>query len=237
MPAHFTPETFRFLRSLTKNNSREWFEERRPVYERALRAPLLAVVEEVNAELAEFAPDFVRPAHKIAMRIFRDTRFSPDKRPYKNNVAAWWSQEGLQKTSAAGFFFQTGPAGSFAAAGVYAPEREDLLLIRRWLAEHHESYREHLDVLLGARGQGRIPLEPNPLTRNPKGFAPDHLAGDLLRARNWGVVTPLTPEQVLDPGLAAAVAAQFREMTPLVRRLNEPFLERHGAAKAHKNRF
>src|SRR5579875_2210635 len=113
MAAHFTAETLRFLRGLSKHNDRTWFEERRAVYERSVKAPLHAWIEEINEQLAAFAPEHVRPAHKIAMRIYRDTRFSPDKRPYKTHLAAWWAREGLQKTSAAGFFVQFGPAGGF----------------------------------------------------------------------------------------------------------------------------
>ena len=227
MPAHFTPETMRFLRGLHKNNDRAWFEERRPVYERAAKAPLHALIEEINVELGTFAPEHLRPTHKIAMRIFRDTRFSPDKRPYKSHLAAWWAREGLQKTSAAGFFVQIGPAGGFLAAGIYAPEREELLLVRRWLAEHHEQYREQLDPLLRGTKKhvGMLPIEPNALTRNPKGFAPDHPAGDLLRARNWGVMMPLTAEEALQPGFAAQIVAGFRRAAPLVGLMNEPFLQ------------
>ena len=106
----------RFLRGLAKNNDRNWFEERRSIYERALKAPLLELVHEINAGMDEFAPEFIRPPHKIAMRIFRDTRFSPDKRPYKHNVSAWWAQRGLEKSSGAGFYLQVGPSGSFLAA-------------------------------------------------------------------------------------------------------------------------
>ena len=82
MAAHLSPESFRFLRGLIRNNDRAWFEDRRPTYERYIKEPLLALVNEINADLADMAPEFVRPAHKVAMRIFRDTRFSPDKRPY-----------------------------------------------------------------------------------------------------------------------------------------------------------
>src|SRR5579875_3663753 len=101
----------RFLRDLAKNNDRTWFEARRATYESALTQPLHAVIEEINQELAGFAPEHIRPPHKIAMRIFRDTRFSPDKRPYKTHLSAWWARAGLEKTSAAGFFLQIGPAG------------------------------------------------------------------------------------------------------------------------------
>ncbi len=226
MPAHFTPETFRFLRGLARHNERAWFEERRPVYERALRQPLHALISEINAELAAFAPEHVRPPHKVAMRLFRDTRFSPDKRPYKTHLAAWWSRQGLEKRSAAGFFLQVGPAGGMLAAGLYAPEREDLLTFRRWLLAHHARYRETVTPLLQPAGEGAAMqvIDPNSLTRNPQGFAADHPASDLLRQRNWGVTSPLGAEEALGAQLGERLVAEFRRMAPLVALLNEPFL-------------
>ncbi len=237
MPSHFTPETMRFLRGLAKNNDRTWFEERRPVYERALRQPLLTLVDEINLALDAFAPEHIRPANKVAMRIFRDTRFSPDKRPYKHHIGAWWARRGLERADGAGFYLQIGPAGSFLAAGLYEPEREGLLTIRRWLATHHQRYRACLAPLMKARGKlpAMTPINPAALTRNPKGFPPDDPASDLLRARNWGVSLPLAPETVLDAGLASAVATGFRRMTPLVDLLNESLLA--AAKPARKGAF
>lgn len=217
----------RFLRGLIKNNDREWFEQRRGTYERALKVPLLALIEEINAELAGFAPEYVRPAHKIAMRIYRDIRFSPDKRPYKRHMSAWWSRQGMAKSSGAGVYLQMGPLGSFLAAGVYAPEREAMLTLRRWFAENHERYRRALVPLL--RAKGALPamaiLESAVLTRNPKGFAPDHPAGDLLRQRNWGVSVALSEEQVLGEDLGEVITAHLRRMMPLLEMLNAPLLE------------
>lgn len=222
MAAHFTPETMRFLRGLAKNNDRAWFKERRPVYERAVKAPLLELVMEINSGLDAFAPEFIRPPHKIAMRIFRDTRFSPDKRPYKSNLSAWWARRGLEKSSGAGFYLQMGPTGSFLGAGVYAPEHDALLVLRTWLAEHHEAYRAELAPLV--RGTKKLPamslMDPAALTRNPKGFPAEHPASDLLRARNWGVTVPLSDDAALSEGLASEVLAGFRRATPLVNLLN-----------------
>ena len=201
------------------------------MYEGAVKAPLHALIEEINRELAAFAPEHIRPPHKIAMRIFRDTRFSPDKRPYKTHVAAWWAREGLQKTSAAGFFLQLGPAGGFVAAGIYGPERDELLMFRRWLSEHHERYRAALTPLLRSSGKRTAmqPIEANALTRNPKGFAPDDPASDLLRARNWGVTAPFSAEAALEPGFGPTIVAQFRRVAPLVALMNEPFLQAKAA--------
>src|SRR5580658_10230792 len=141
MATQFSNEALKFLRGLKKNNDREWFGARKDVYEKVLKAPMLALIAEVNEAMLEFSPEHVRPPQKIMMRIYRDIRFSPDKRPYKTHVSAWWAREGLQKTSGGGFYFHVDPVEVTVAAGVYMPEREQLLAIRRYLSEHHAEFR------------------------------------------------------------------------------------------------
>src|SRR3569623_1410877 len=105
MPAHFSPEALKFFRGLARNNDREWFEARRDVFEREVKERMLAVIAAINDALAEFAPEHVREPRKAMFRIYRDTRFSEDKRPYKSHLGAWWVCRGLEKTSGAGFYF------------------------------------------------------------------------------------------------------------------------------------
>src|SRR5258708_5004048 len=140
MGTHFSGDALKFLRGLKRNNGREGVGAREGVYERELKAPMLALIDEVNEAMVEFAPEHVRPAQKIMMRIYRDIRFAKDKRPYKHHVSAWWVRDGLQKTSGAGFYLQVSATEVLVAAGVYMPEREQLLAIRRYLAEHHEEF-------------------------------------------------------------------------------------------------
>src|SRR5207245_2963771 len=90
MATHFSGEALKFLRGLKRNNDRVWFEARRGLFEKELKEPMLKLIGEVNQAMAEFAPMHVRPPQKIMMRIYRDIRFSKDKRPYKNHVSAWW---------------------------------------------------------------------------------------------------------------------------------------------------
>ena len=232
MSTHFTPETFKFLRGLARNNDRDWFEPRREIYERALRAPMLALVEEINASFESFAPEHVRPPNKIMMRIYRDTRFSKNKLPYKTHLAAWWSRRGMEKTSGGGFYLQVGPKEVLMAAGVYMPEREQLLAIRRWLAEHHVHYSAVLKKTLKPHaGTSFIPSDAQALTRMPKGFAPDHPAGDLLRARNWAVSVSFPAELALDASLGGEIVRRFKLATPLVGTLNTAILGDHHAAE------
>src|ERR1039458_9399092 len=97
--AHLRPEGLAFLRNLARNNDREWFTPRKAVFEAELKEPMLAIIRKVSEAMESFAPAYVRPAEKCLFRIYRDTRFSGDKTPYKTHVAAWWSHEGLGKTS------------------------------------------------------------------------------------------------------------------------------------------
>jgi uncharacterized protein (TIGR02453 family) len=232
MSAHFSPETMKFLRGIARHNDREWFEARRTVYEGALKTPMLALIEEINAAMAEFAPDHMRPAHKIMMRIYRDTRFAKDKRPYKTHLAAWWSRRGMEKTSGGGFYLQLGPQEVMVAAGVYMPEREQLLALRRWMAANHLAYRRRVDKLLrggGSRsGSAFESIDAQALTRMPRGFPQDDAAGELLRARNWGVRALLAPEIALEPQLAEAIVRRFRLAAPLVEDLNGAILSGSG---------
>src|SRR3984885_15873400 len=141
MATYFSGKALKFLRGLKRNNDRVWFEARRSVFEKELKEPMLKLIGEVNEAMAEFAPMHVRPPQKIMMRIYRDIRFSKNKQPYKTHVSAWWVRDGLEKTSGGGFYFHVSPEEVFVAAGVYMPEREQLLAIRRHLAEHHKELR------------------------------------------------------------------------------------------------
>src|SRR3954469_8400180 len=84
----FSPEALTLLRGLERNNKREWFQARKHIYEQYIRTPLEQLVNVINGEFAEFAPRYVTPVRKAIFRIYRDTRFSKDKRPYKTHVAA-----------------------------------------------------------------------------------------------------------------------------------------------------
>ena len=141
---YFSPDALKFLRNLAKHNDREWFTPRKAEFEALLKEPMLAVVRKVTDAMLDFAPQHVRPAEKSLFRIYRDTRFSNDKRPYKTHIAAWWSHQGLEKTSGAGYYFHISAKEVVIAAGAYMPEKEQLAAIRNWLLEHSEELRGQL---------------------------------------------------------------------------------------------
>lgn len=223
MRAHFSEAGLRFLRSLKRHNDRDWFNDRKAVYETELKDPLLAIIHEVNETMLRFAPDHVRSPAKTMMRIYRDIRFSADKRPYKTHVSAWWARQGLEKTSGGGFYVQISGDQVQIAAGVFMPERSQLLAIRQHIVTHHKRLRRELHApRLGARGLH--PMDGNPLTRPPKGFAEPPEAMDLLLRREWGVAGVFPVGIALDPSFPSEIASRFKQAASLIAALNEPLL-------------
>jgi uncharacterized protein (TIGR02453 family) len=222
MATHFSNEALKFLRGLKRNNDREWFAARKEIYERELKTPMLALVAEVNDAMVEFAPQNVRAPQKAMMRIYRDIRFSKDKRPYKIHAAAWWAREGLEKTSGGGFYFDVSGTEVTIAAGVFMPEREQLLAIRRHLVEHHAELRR---LLAGKKLKKTMQeIEGLRLTRPPKGFAAEDAAMDLLLCKQWGVISKLPAEFATRPTLVKEIVERFRLAAPVVALLNAPLV-------------
>jgi uncharacterized protein (TIGR02453 family) len=219
-PAHLSPEALKFLRGLAKNNDREWFTPRKAVFEAELKEPMLAIVRKVTDAMTGFAPSFVRPAEKCLFRIYRDTRFSNNKLPYKTHVAAWWSHQGMEKTSGAGYYFHVSAKEVVIAAGAYMPEKDQLAAIRHWLLDNHAEFRKLLQK--PAVRKAFSEFEGNALTRPPKGFPCDHPALDLIRCRQWGLATTLPAAEALGPGFAAKIIRHFKLAAPLVDALNTP---------------
>ena len=228
-PAHLSPDALKFLRGLEKHNDREWFNERKATYESELKEPMLAILRKVTDAMLDFAPDHVRPAEKSLFRIYRDTRFSNNKLPYKNHVAAWWSHMGMEKTSGAGYYFQVSPKGVVIAAGAYMPEKDQLAAIRHWLLDNHAAFRAILDK--PAVRKTFKEFEGEALTRPPKGFPPDHPAMDLIKCKQWGLSTTPPAEAALEPNFAATLIKHFKLLAPMVNALNTPIAASLGAKK------
>jgi len=225
----FSEAALDFLRKLKKNNKREWFQARKEIFDRELKEPMERLVTEINAALLDFAPEHVTEPKRAIFRIYRDTRFSNDKTPYKTHVAAWFKRGGAEGKSAGGFYFHVSPEEVVAAGGVYQPSPDQLLAIRHHLLEHHERYRQ----LAGSKALKSMgEFEGQPLSRTPKGFPKDHPADDLIRAKQWGWHVTRPAELATTPKLRAEIVKGFRALAPLVDFLNEPF-----AAKKSRRDF
>ncbi len=228
----FPEEGMRFLRSLKRNNRREWFQPRKHIYDDQVKAPMLHLVGLVNREMMRFGPEYVREPAEAIYRVYRDTRFSPDKTPYKTHIAAVFPRRGLARHACAGLYFAISPEGVEIAGGVYMPDREELRLIREHLAGSHEEFRRILRARTVRELFGQMQGEQ--LSRPPKGFCADHPAADLVRYRQWLLDVTLDPEVATAPELAAEIIRHFRAMIPFVEYLNRPLVaSRRHPARTH----
>jgi len=214
----FSPEALTFLRGLKRNNRREWFQPRKEIFETRLKAPMIQLVEAINAELLRFAPDHITDPKKAVYRIYRDTRFSADKTPYKTHVAAIFPHHGLGKQSSAGFYFHLTEKSVGIAAGSYMPGKDELRAVRTWLAENHKEFRA-----TARRPQKLIgKLTGSAVTRMPKGFAADHPAEDLIRMKQWLYWVELDVKLATSPRLLPELVKRFRAAAPMIAMLNAP---------------
>jgi uncharacterized protein (TIGR02453 family) len=225
--AGFPAEGLAFLRSLKRNNRREWFQPRKHIYDEKVRAPMVALVSALTTAMGRFAPDYVREPEAAVYRIYRDTRFSPDKTPYKTHVAAIFPRRGLDKHACAGLYFSVSAETIEIAGGVYMPTPDELRAIRLHLVEHHQELRRilrgrTLHTLMGE-------LAGAELTRVPKGFDGEHPSADLVRCKQWLLDVALDPGLAVTPKLYEELVKRFRAMTPFVEFLNAPLVAgRHG---------
>ena len=220
----FPAEMPRFFRALKRNNRREWFQPRKHLYERHVKEPMLELVAALNTELAKFAPAYVTDPKKALFRIYRDTRFSHDKTPYKTHIAASFSRRGSERLHLGGFYFSVSLESVEIAGGIYHPEPETTLLVRNHIADSHAELRR----ILGSRSVKKFfgKLDGDTLTRSPKGFDPAHPAAEFIKMKDWIFDATLDPEIATSPKLNREIVERFRTMAPLIEYLNRPLLTR-----------
>jgi uncharacterized protein (TIGR02453 family) len=217
----FSAEAMQFFRALARHNNRDWFLPRKPLFEREVREPMRVLVAAVNAALARFAPLYVTEPDRAIYRFYRDTRFSADKSPYKDHIAANFNRQGLCRHEGAGYYFQVSDKGVGIGGGIYLSPPETLRAMRAQFASKHEDFRK----ITGGRTFRRLfgELQGDRLARVPAGFACDHPAADLLRFKQCYVWAELPPELVVTPALYGEIVKHFRAMAPFVEFLDRPF--------------
>jgi uncharacterized protein (TIGR02453 family) len=214
MPSYFTPEFFRFLTRLKRNNNRDWFLAHKDEYEAVVHQPALQFITDFAAPLYKISPYLVadaRPSRGSLFRIYRDTRFAHDKRPYKTHVAMRFSHRGKDIHSP-GFYLHLEPSGCFAASGLWHPEPPTLLKVRTAIVSREEEWRK-VRKLLNWDDAGK-------LSRPPRGFPCDHEFVEDLKLRDLGTFVNLTLQQVCNPKFMTTFATACRKMSPVAQFLS-----------------
>lgn len=218
----FSPRTLTFLRGLKRNNDRAWFAEHRDAYERDVRQPMIALVERLAVELRRFAPDLVASPRGSLYRIYRDTRFSANKLPFKTQAGAIFPHRDLPKHRGASLYLEIGPDGAMAVGGVYMPEPADLHVLREHLAAHYGQFRTLVESPTFKRTVGTV--YGDSLKRVPRGYPPDHPAAEYLKLKQFIFGKDYPAAFAVSPAFYATVVRQFRRMAPVIEFLNEPLV-------------
>lgn len=226
----FTTKTLSFLRALKRHNDRAWFHANRDRYEADVRGPMISVVERLAADFPKFAPELCADPKVSLFRPWRDTRFSEDKKPLKTHVAAVFPHRVLGRMNGAGLYFEVAPAWVWIGGGIYAPDTSQLQLLREHIAaRHHE-----LDRIVRSAGFKRLGgLQGDRLTRVPRGFAKDHPAADYLQFKQFLGFREETASFATRPDFYRQLVQTFRQLTPLVRFLNEPIVASRSNTTPH----
>jgi uncharacterized protein (TIGR02453 family) len=214
----FTRKTLGFLRALKRNNDRDWFRARKADYEQHVRGPMIALLEQLARDLPGFAPDLVSDPRVCLFRIYRDTRFSSDKRPLKTNVAAHFPSRKFPKGEGAGLYVEVAPQWVWMGGGIYMPSASELHAIRAAIAEDHRRFRRVVTAPTFRRAVGALSGEQ--LTRVPRGYVKDHPAAEYLRHRQFIGGREYPADFAVSPRFYSEMLTVFRGIAPLVGFLN-----------------
>ena len=216
----FSPRTVSFLRSLTRHNDRTWFKARRPQYDAHVRGPMIAVVEQLAQDFRRFAPELVASPRHSLYRVYRDTRFSDNKKPLKTHASAIFPWRGLAKHEAAALYFEVAGGWVWMGGGMWRPEPPDLLRVREHIADTWPEVRTIVTRRPFTRHFGEMGGET--LTRVPRGFARDHPAADYLRHVQFTAGREFPATFAHSREFYPTLLEVFKTLMPLVRFLNEP---------------
>ncbi len=219
--AYFTPKLFRFLRDLTKNNNKLWFEENKERYREDVRDPFLDFIADFAPRLRKINPYFIadqRPLGGSLFRVYRDVRFSRDKTPYKTMAAAQFNHEKGKNVHAPGFYLHLEPGEVFAGAGIWHPDAKTAYLVRNAIANNPVKFRR----ILGAKAfKQYCTISGDKLIRPPQGFDPEHPLMEYLKYKDFLVMTTLTEKDVCAPGFLDMFTDSCRAYAPYVEFLAE----------------
>jgi uncharacterized protein (TIGR02453 family) len=210
----FTPELFTFLTDLRTHNDREWFAANKERYEQHVLEPALAFIEDVGYRLQGVSPHFradPRRSGGSLFRIYRDTRFSKDKTPYKTNTGMYFRHERGKETSAPGYYLHLAPGEVFGGGGIWHPDPKALTKIREAIVRDPDGWRRAT-----ALGDG-LELGGDALKRVPTGFDKDHPHAEDLKRKDYFAWVRLSEDEAIGPGFLDRYTRVCESAAPLMR--------------------
>ena len=213
----FQPTLFQFLEELADNNNRTWFQENKRRYEDEVLDPSRAFIRGFEPRLKKISPFFVASDRRVGgslMRVYRDTRFSKDKSPYKTNVGMQFRHELGRAVHAPGFYVHLAPGECFLGVGLWRPDAPALCQIRQAIVDDGARWRR---ASRDKRFRTYFELSGDSLKRAPRGFSEDDPRIEDLKRIDFVGFCPLTEKQVLDKRFLDRVATLFAASRPFMR--------------------
>ena len=220
----FTRKTVSFLRSLKRNNNREWFRAHKEDYERHVREPMTSVVARLAVDMRSFAPELIADPKVSLFRPYRDTRFSSDKSPIKTAVGARFPSRQFARGEGAGLYFEVTPDWVWIGGGMYMPSSADLNAIREEITASHPRLHRLVTSPSFKRACGE--MTGDRLTRVPRGYVKDHPAARYLQFKQFLGAAEYEASFATSPAFYRELLKVFKAVTPLVAFLNRALLER-----------
>lgn len=217
--AHFTKATFDFLEDLANHNDRDWFNANKPRYVETVQEPALEFITAFRPRLAKISPHFTADTRTVGgslFRIHRDTRFSKDKTPYKENTGVQFRHAVAKDAHAPGFYLHLQPGECFAGLGLWRPETAIAYAIRAKIADDPAGWKR---ATRAKKFTDALNLEGDSLTRAPQGFDADHPLIEDLKRKDFIASTRLTEAQITSRTFIDDFAGLCRAGTSFMRYL------------------
>jgi uncharacterized protein (TIGR02453 family) len=215
----FDPEFFDFLVELAANNDRDWFAANKERYEAEVLEPALAFIEDFGYRLADISPHMRADSRRNGgslFRIYRDTRFSRDKTPYKTHTGMHFRHVAAKDVHAPGYYLHLAPDSVFAGAGIWRPDTQTCNKIREAIVAKPRGWREATqgrDAFVTRFGG----VHGDQLKRVPSSFDPDHEFGEDLRRKGWVASVELDRRIATTPGFLDVYTGICEDAAPMMR--------------------
>lgn len=217
MPAsYFTDKSYKFLRALARNNSREWFHAHKSDYEGNLREPFVRLIGDLQPDVLEVSEHYRADPRGVGgslFRIHRDTRFSNNKTPYKTWSGARFFHVRHKEVEAPSFYLHLQPGHNFIGAGLWRPQPETLRKLRQFILDNPGAWKAAVHSPAFKR---KFAMDGESLVRPPRGFPADHELIEDFKRKDFVATMPLEDTTMLGPGLRKTIAAQLSALAPLV---------------------
>ena len=213
----FEESSIEFLEQLAANNDREWFKENKARYEEQVLDVALRFIQSMQDPLAQLSPHFTAIPQRTGgslMRVYRDTRFSKNKLPYKTNIGIQFRHEQARDVHSPGYYVHVDPEQVFVGVGMWRPESDALLAIRQRIVARPSEWKS---VLGDPKFRRHFELGGESLSRAPRGFDKDHELIDDVRRKSFIAVRNFDVGESLGPGFQRKVEASFAAATPFMK--------------------